>query len=125
MVDEIKTLNLDDLLGASKAVKVRKDQMEYELAKLDALGVHKVLQFQGFRRQVTMLQLVDEPSKEQAEQIEILFDKMLRVLCEDLPLEKFTYVEKTRILGFYFVETAPKKAGSPRAEQTGAEFSPS
>ena len=123
--ETIKTLDLNDLLGETKAIKVRKDGCEYELTHLNNLGVHKILQFQGFRRQSTMLQLMDTISEDQAMQIEVLFDKMLHVLCADMPLEKFSYTEKTTILAFYFTETAPKKVMSPRTSPTGAVSSPS
>jgi hypothetical protein len=126
MADEkIKTLDLDELLGQAKAVKVRRHGIEYELAQLSGLGVHKILQFQSLRKKVALMQVADNITEEQAAEIERLFDGMLSMLCDSLPLDEITYPEKTTILAFYFTETAPKKAKSPRKQLTGATPSPS
>lgn len=108
-----KTLDLDELLGQKTVVKVRRHGIEYELADLNALGAHKILQFQAMRQKVARLQLADEITEEQSAEIEKLFEKMLSMLCEALPLHEISYPEKTTILAFYFTETLPKKAKSP------------
>ncbi len=110
----IPMLDLDEMLGQTKVVKVRRHGIEYVFADLNGMGVHKILQFQSMRQRIVRLQMLDDISEEQALEIEKLFDKMLGALCADLPLNEITYTEKTTILGFYFTETAPKKARSPK-----------
>lgn len=125
MAEELVTLDLDEVLGQTKAVKVRRHGIEYDLADLNALSVHKIIQFQSLRRKATMLQLQENVSEEQAGVIEQMFDQMLRILCDSLP-PNLSYSEKTAILAFYFTETAPKKVMSPNSPPlTGATSSQS
>lgn len=110
MSDETrKVLDLDDLFGQARAVKVRWKGQEYELLRMEALTPIKAQQFGKLQDKARSLQTEDEIDEERSQKIESLFDEMLRSLCSDLPLENIPFMGKMRIITFYIEETQGKK----------------
>lgn len=122
-MDENKVLNLDEMFGEDRPVKVKWKEGEYELHRFTALSVVNVLRFQKMRRGVMRLQVVDEVSEKDAATIETLFNEMLKLIGPDLPLDDIPYVMKPTILAFYFEQIDEKKRTSPRRRMTGARSS--
>lgn len=116
MSNDKTILDLDELLGQRKQIKVRRNGIEYDLADMNALSAKEVIQIQTMRSKIARLQILDELSEEQSTEIEKLFDGILSMLCKDITLAEISYVEKTSILAFYFTESQTKKAISPKKE---------
>ena len=115
MADETKTLDLDELFGDARPVKVKWGGKEYELLRLEAFSPREINAFQkmqidaqNLQQQPTLQQKIDgyDPDAE----IVTLFDKMLIQLCPSLPLDSIPFLAKSRIITFYIEETAGKKA---------------
>lgn len=110
MADEKKPLNLDELFGQARAVKVIKNGREYELMRLEAMGPKQAVRFQKLQVVAAELQsLGDDLTDQQADQVSEALNNMLTILCADLPVDEMTFMEKTRVLQFYIEETQGKK----------------
>lgn len=116
MSDEKTVLDLDELLGQRKQIKVRRNGVEHDFSDMNALSAKEVIQIQTMRQKIARLQILDDLNEEQSKEIEKLFDGILAMLCKDIPLAEISYVEKTTILAFYFTESQTKKAMSPKKE---------
>jgi hypothetical protein len=122
-------LNLDELFGQATFVTIIKDGARYDLSMLEALGPEQIVRFQRLRVEANELQRMDvkDPSTEDAERLTKAVDDMLKILCEKLPLSKMTFMEKSRVLEYYFAETQSKKAPKLALEKvrrpTGARSS--
>ena len=109
MSDEIKTLDLDEMLGEKQTVKVKRGTEEYMMRDISSFSTYQILRMQGMRRKIATLQLQDEVSEEQANELEKLFNDILGMLCPEMQLENLTYTDKTSVLAFYFMEVRKKK----------------
>lgn len=114
MSDQIKTLDLDELFGNSRPIKVRWAGKEYELLRLEAFSPREINAFQ--KMQIEAHKLQQKPSMQQIidgydadAEIVALFDKMLIQLCPSLPLDSIPFLAKSKIITFYIEETAGKK----------------
>lgn len=126
MADDVrKALDLDELFGQARAIKVKWQGKEYELVQFNGMNSYQVLSFQKMRRDIVVAQLDETISAERAAEIEKLFDDMLTILCKDLPLHEISYVEKTTIIAFYFQETQEKKVERLKKELIGAKHTAS
>jgi len=126
MADENKVLDLDALFGQARAVKVKWQGKEYELLRLEAIGPRQAVKFQKLQLRAAKLQNVDEEmSDEQAAELEAVFNDILKLLCEELPLETMTVLHKMNILAFYTEQTQGKKVMELALKkiQTGARRS--
>ena len=124
MVDDNKVLNLDEMFGEDRPVKVKWKTGEYELHRFTALSVTNVLKFQKMRREVMRLQVLDEVTEKDAKTIESLFNAMLQMIGPELPLDEIPYVMKPTILAFYFEQIDEKKRTIPAKKTTGVRSSP-
>lgn len=122
-----KALDLDELFGEARAVKIRWQSKEYELMRLEALGPKSISRFQKLQKmssQLHMESLTDEITEEQDQQIQNLFDEMLSMLCKDLPVVLMPFAHKSKALEFYIVETQGKNAldiaQTRKGKRTGA-----
>lgn len=113
MSDEMKTLDLDEMLGEKQIVKIKRGDKEYLLRDIDSFSTHQLLQIQGMRRKITTLQLREDVTEEEAGNLEILLNDILKILCLEMPLSELSYSEKTYIIAFYFMEVRKKKAKKP------------
>jgi hypothetical protein len=111
MADNLRILNLDEVFGQDRPVKVLWGGREYELLRLEAFSprqIHALGKLQGAAARLS------EGGMQNAEgsdaEIEALFDEMLAVLCKELPLATMPFLAKTRIITFYIEETQGKKA---------------
>lgn len=108
-----KALDLDELFGQARAVKVKWAGKEYELARIEALGPKSISRFQSLQNKTSQLQMLSlnaEITEEQDTQIIALFDEMLLMLCKDLPVKTMPFAAKSKCLEFYVVETQGKNA---------------
>lgn len=104
-----KILDLDELFGQARAVKVRWLGKEYELLKLEGISPRQSVKFQQMQMRANVLQNA-EGTDEQADEVEKLLNEMLKMLCAELPVETIPFMAKTRVMGFYIEETQGKKA---------------
>lgn len=126
MADEKKVLNLDEVFGQDRPIKVVWKGDEYALHRFTALSVAEVLKFQKMRREAARLQIMDEITDERSRAIEDLFNAMLAMIGPELPLAEIPYVMKPSILAFYFGQLDEKKRVNPaRRRTTGEKSSPS
>lgn len=111
MTEQKKPLDLDELFGQARAVKVRKNDRDHELIHLDALSPKQAVRFQKLQLTVNKLRNLKEGeiTDGQAELIESTMEEMLSILCSTLPLNEMSFMEKTRVLTYYIEETQGKK----------------
>lgn len=113
MAEEKKVLDLDALFGQARTVKVKFGGKKYELVRVEALGPRAISQFQKLQKKSNQLQMKNldgEISDQQETDIIALFDQMLGMLCQDLPLSEIPFAAKARTLEFYVMETQGKNA---------------
>lgn len=110
MLDEKKVLDLDELFGQAQAVKVKWQEREYELLKLEGISPQDAVKFQKLQLAAGKLQMKDDMDDASAKGIEKLVDDMLKILCKDLPLQDMKFMVKMRVLTYYIEETQGKKA---------------
>lgn len=104
-----KTLNLDELFGNARAVKVIHDGREYELLRMEGISPKHLAKLQSLQKRAMAAQGRDLESGG-GEMMEQMYDEMLGILCADLPLDTLAFAKKVRIMSFYIEETQGKKA---------------
>lgn len=112
-MDENKVLNLDEMFGEDRPVKVKWHGESYNLLRLEAFSPREINRFQSMQKDASELQRLknlNKADKSIDKKIEDLFDKMLSTLCVKLPLKEIPFLGKTRIITFYIEETQGKKA---------------
>lgn len=130
-----KALDLDELFGQARAIKVKWQGKEYELVRLEGLGPRQIVAFNAMRTRAMELQTVSmaaqqsenviEISEKQAKDIENIFDEMLTMLSKELPLSDMLFQAKMRTLEFYIEEIQGKKAVETALKKlTGRKRSP-
>ena len=119
MADEKnKVLDLDELFGQARAIKVRWQTREYELLRMDAISPKQSLYFQKMVGRVQKLQSAqpngtehsEEEDEKQAAELESLVNESLKLLCSELPVETIPFGRRMQILTFYSEEMQGKKA---------------
>lgn len=113
MSDGNKVLNLDELFGQARAVKVRWQGREYELLRMEGIGPKQATQFNKLHLQASRLQgsvNSQDVDDAQAEEIEEVFNKMIKILCADFPVSEAPFMAKMSIVQFYVEQTQGKKA---------------
>ena len=113
MEEERKTLDLDELFGQARAIKVKWGGRFYELVRLEALGPKPISRFQALQEKASNLQKISldgEITDEQDQQIIELFDEMLKMLCKELPVSQIPFAAKSKVLEFYITETQGKNS---------------
>lgn len=125
-----KALDLDELFGQARALKVKWQGKEYELLKLEGISPTQAARFQKLRNRANLLQSQrtdnddEEMSQEQAEELENIFDEMLGVLSKELPRDTMSFAMKMRILTWYIEETqGPNALETALNKATGATSS--
>lgn len=117
--DKNRILDLDDLLGQNKSVKVKWHTKEYALLTVEAISPKQAVQFQRMQEKTIKLQTPKangdasknaDVTDDDAAQLEALVDEMLIMLCSELPIGEIPFGGKMRILNFYMEETQGKKA---------------
>lgn len=105
-----KALDLDELFGQAKAIKVKWQGKEYELMPIAAIGPKDALALQKMQeRSVSMSEGSDSITEETALELERMFDEMLVILSKELPLDEIPFGGKMKILQFYTEESEGKK----------------
>jgi hypothetical protein len=110
MDEQRKALDLDELFGQARAVKVRWQGQEYELVRMEGFGPQEIVKFQGLHARSIKMQNNPELDDGQAKELEAVLNEMLGMLCKNLPLEELAFMLKVRILTFYIEETQGKNA---------------
>ena len=109
MAEDKKILDLDELFGQARAVKVKWKGTEYELLKMEGIGPREAVAFQKMQVKASQLQGSKNIDDKKAKEIEKLFDEMLKLLCKQLPVQEMDFMVKMRTLTFYIEETQGKK----------------
>ena len=123
MADDNKVLNLDEMFGEDRPVKVKWKGESYNLLRLEAFSPREINRFQSMQKDASELQRLKNANKDDKSidgKIEALFDKMLSTLCAKLPLKEIPFLGKTRIITFYIEETQGKKALEVALDRIGA-----
>jgi hypothetical protein len=114
MNDDNKVLNLDELFGQARAVKLRWHGREYELLRMEGIGPKQATQFNALYLRAGKMQnaLTDgtDVTEEQAEEVDEILARMLKILCADFPVEDVPFLAKMRAIQFYMEQTQGKKA---------------
>lgn len=113
MTEEKKVLDLDQLFGNTRTVKVKWEGKGYELVRVEALSPKAISRFQSMQKRASHLQmksLNDEMTEAESQEIVSLINTMLNTLCETMPVESMPFAAKTRALEFYIMETQGKNA---------------
>ena len=117
--DEKHMLDLDELFGQARGIKVIWEKAEYQLTLPEAFGARETMRLSALHRKAGALQMLDDLTPEQAQELERLLDEILRILCQELPVGEIPFVAKLRALTFYAFETK-KNALRAALEQIGA-----
>ncbi len=122
--DNGKALDLDELFGQNKSIKVKWHDKQYELIPISAIGPKDALALQKMQARATAFSSQkEEITDETAAELERMFDEMLVILSRELPLEQIPFGAKMKILEFYTQESEGKKKALPNIKPTGARSS--
>jgi hypothetical protein len=120
MTQEVKALDLDELFGQDKSVKVKWHDKNYDLLLVGAIGPKDALALQKMQARTAALGMAsDEINDQDAEELERMFDEMLKILSNELPLKEIPFGAKMRILQFYTEQSQGKKKDDVLPKQTG------
>lgn len=99
-------LNLDELFGQNKAIKVKWGTKEYDLLATNSIGPRDLVRWQKLIGKVEKLQDLDtdEMTDEQADELESTINSALKLIGPDLPIGELSFMAKVRILEFYNVQ---------------------
>lgn len=131
MADEQRVLDLDELFGQARAVKVKWQGKEYELLRMEAIGPRQAVEFERLQARAARLYSSDTANgngatDQDAADLEALIDGMLKILSEELPIGDMAFGVKLRIVQFYAEETQGKKkveGALKKVRRTGAKRS--
>jgi hypothetical protein len=119
-----KVLDLDELFGQARAVKVRYAGKEYELLRMEGISPKQAWKFQNLKQRANALQqLGAELAEGDADELNDLMKEMLQILCAELPLGEMPFLMRLRVLTFYIEETQGKNVLKTVAKLTGAKSS--
>lgn len=126
MSDQKTALDLDELFGQARAVKVKWQGQTYELARMEAFSPSQVAKVQRLQREAAAMQVSQAAESEDgAQKLETLIDEILKALCASLPLETMNFALKMRVIDFYVQETnGPKAMETDPQKPTGEKSSP-
>jgi hypothetical protein len=103
-----QVLNLDDLFGQSKAIKVQHEGKTYELLHPEGLDPVQLNQWERLRRRSSLLkQAGDELTDEQADELTQVTLESLRLLNPELAEQGLSFIKQVRVLKFYSEQVAP------------------
>ena len=113
MSDDSKVLNLDELFGQARAVKVRWKGREYELLRIEGISPKQASQFNKLYLKAAKLQGAlsggADMDEAQADDVDELFNQMLSILCADFPVRETPFMAKMNVIQFYVEQTQGKK----------------
>lgn len=110
------SLNLDELFGTGRPIKVEIKGVKYELSRPEAFSARQYQQFTKFWAQFnpTNFQNSDDP-----DEIERVMDAILDMLNPALT-KKLSFAMKLKVLDFYESEVTAEAKGTPEKKSTGA-----
>lgn len=113
MSDENKVLDLDELFGQARAVKIKWEGRTYELLRMEGISPKQAarlnaLQQKSFELQKRM-QGASDASDQDIADLEDLFGNMLLILCSDFPVDKMPFMMKMRAVQYYMEQSQSKK----------------
>jgi hypothetical protein len=119
-----KVLDLDELFGQARAIKVRWKGEEYEFLRMEGISPRQATQFNQMHLKSAKLQKAmqkGDVNDAQSNQIDELLSQMIKVLCPDFPVSDLGFMAKTQVIQFYMEQTQGKKATKAMLKQlTGA-----
>lgn len=114
MSEEKKVLDLDELFGQARAVKVRWKGEEYEFLRMEGITPRQATQFNQLHLKSAKLQKAiakgGEPTEDQSAQTDEFLSQMIKILCPKFPVDGLGFMAKTRIVQFYMEQTQGKNA---------------
>lgn len=122
-------LDLDELFGQARVVKVKWKNREYEFLRIDGITPKQAVKFQKLQAKVSQITLTPSPSPngrgesddaQDAVKLEEALDEMLQILCQSLPLDDVPFGMKLKIIEFYGEETSVKKKATEPPAPIGA-----
>lgn len=113
-----KTLDLDELLGQAKPIRVKWDGKTHDLIGADGISPKQAVQLQSMQARVWKLTdgTKTDVTDADAAALESVVDEMLGMLCNDLPLDTIPFGSKLKIITFYVAETQGKNAQDAAVE---------
>ncbi len=124
MVDEQNprpagVLNLDELFGASRPIKVVWKGVEYHLRRPEGMGPVEIVRLEHLRERHAALDAAAKTDGVEPYmlQIEECVDEMIAVLSTELARQKLPFLAKTNVLEFWIgeidAENAAAQASNP------------
>ena len=125
MTEDRKALDLDELFGQARAVKVRWQGIDYELLRMEGISPKQATQFNALHLKTAQLQKSMQASEtdvsdDDAQKVDETFNAMLHILCPDLPVKAMPFMAKMRTIMFYMEETQGKNAVETALKTIGA-----
>jgi len=116
-MDTTSVLNLDELFGQTKPIKVRWQGVEYELRRPENLGPVEIARNEKLgKRHETLTKRVGERgfANNEAAQTELgkVLNELISILCPELAKAKLPFAAQLKVLDFYDAEviaTSPKQ----------------
>ena len=113
MTEEKKTavLNLDELYGVARPIKVVFDGRTYEMVRPDALSPKAFVQWDKLVKRAMKLQVGanDEMTDEMTAELETVIEMAIYMACPELEKAGLSFPQKMSILNFYAEEVKPEK----------------
>jgi hypothetical protein len=126
MSEDNKVLDLDELFGQARAVKVRWKEQEYEFLRMEGISPKQATAFNKLHLKSAKLQKAmqsGEVGDDEAEQIDEVLSQMILVLCPTFPVSEVQFMMKTQIIQFYMEQTQGKKAMETALKELTGETS--
>lgn len=111
--DEHHVLNLDELFGTARPVKVTWQGKEYELVRPEGLNA---VQHQAFSRLYTKIQKAQLDLGNDPDELEAMVNELIALLNARLADAGLAYMAKIKVLEFYAAEVFEPEKGKTAAK---------
>jgi len=104
-------LNLDELFGVARPIKVVFDRRTYEMVRPEALSPKGFVQWDKLVKRAMQLQVGadDEMTDEMTEELEAVISMAIYMACPELEKAGLSFPQKMSVLNFYAEEVKPEK----------------
>lgn len=108
-------LNLDELFGVARPIKVILGGRTYEMVRPEALSPKGFVQWDKLQRRAMELQVGadGEMSEEMTAELEDVISEAIYMACPGLREAELNFPQKVSVLNFYAAEVAPEKKAIP------------
>lgn len=112
-------LNLDELFGQAKKIKVVWQDKSYELVRPEGLGPKEFVRWDSLLNKIQVLKDETTSDEQKAEELEGVYNDVLMMICPQLVAAGLPFLGKMRVLQFYMEEVEGKKAPKAESPSTG------